>query len=736
MNILSDAKLNERQYQAVTLSKGQGLVLAGPGSGKTRVLTYRIAYLIQEMGINPYQILAVTFTNKAAREMADRLDTIIGGKSNGLWLGTFHSVCGRILRREAQYLPFDNNFVIFDADDQLTLIKQIFKEYGINDKIYRPSGIHASISNAKNELVPVEDYIPGSAREELVAKVYKRYQQLLMQSNALDFDDMLLWTVRLLVENNSVRQKYAQQFEHILVDEFQDTNKAQYQLLYLLSSTHHNLYVVGDEDQSIYRWRGADYHNVIRFEKDYSTASKILLEENYRSTQNILDAAQSVINKNTNRTPKHLHAARGENGELIQYFEADDGHHEASFVVESIQKALRNGTRGRDVAIMYRTNAQSRLLEEAFMHAGLSYKLVGAQRFYGRREIKDIIAYLRLVFNPADILSLNRVINTPRRGIGPKKLEELDTIAFQGQTTSGALLLDLAKNGDKSKFWNALGTSATILRTFGLYLEKWVNLLDTGTVADVFDSILTDTQYHEYIDDDTEEGRARWENVQELRKMAYEYNDKGMVEFLENLALVSDQDTISLTDDAPTMLTLHAAKGLEYKRVYIVGLDEGLIPHSRSIDSPDPEEMDEERRLLYVGMTRAKDVLYLIRADQRSQYGSFIYSQPSRFLQEIPAALLQQQGLRPVVKRNTNATWKDAEQFLNNLNTTRRPPAAQQPKKELKYHHPMRVMHAVWGEGIVLDSKIDDNCEIVEINFASVGLKRVDAEMAKLEIIS
>ena len=310
-----------------------------------------------------------------------------------------------------------------------------------------------------------------------------------------------------------------------------------------------------DEDQSIYRWRGADYHNVIRFEKDYNTASKILLEENYRSTQTILDAAQAVINQNTNRTPKHLHAVRHENGELIQYFEADNGHHEAEFVINSIRKAMQNGTHGHDIAIMYRTNAQSRLLEEAFLHAGMSYKLVGAQRFYGRREIKDIIAYLRLVFNPADQISLNRAINTPRRGIGPKKLEDLATVAFQGQTTSGEVLLDLAKNGDKSKHWIRLGNSATILRTFGLYLEKWVQLLNNGTVADVFDSIITDTRYHEYIDDDTEEGRARWENVQELRKMAYEYNERGMIEFLENLALVSDQDTITISDDSPTMLT-------------------------------------------------------------------------------------------------------------------------------------------------------------------------------------
>lgn len=732
-----NSHLNERQNQAVTAASGQALVLAGPGSGKTRVLTYRMAHLIQEIGVNPFHIMAVTFTNKAAREMGDRLDTLIGNKGHGLWLGTFHSVCGRILRREASVLPFDANYVIFDADDQLAIIKQIFKEYNINDKIYRPQSIHASISNAKNELIPAEDYTPGSAREELVAQVYQRYQKLLMQSNALDFDDLLLWSVRLLVEHDSVRQKYGQQFEHVLVDEFQDTNRAQYQLLRLLTSVHQNLFVVGDEDQSIYRWRGADYHNIIRFEKDYPKAKKILLEENYRSTQNILDAAQAVIRKNSNRTHKQLKSARGEAGPLIQYFEADDGHHEAEFVVNSIRKAMQSGAHGRDFAIMYRTNAQSRLLEEAFLHASLSYRLVGAQRFYGRREVKDLIAYLRLIFNPADQISLLRVINVPRRGIGPKKLDDLAQAAFQGQTTSGSVLLDLARQGQKSAFWQPLGRTVDALIPFARQLAKWTALLENGTVSEVFDSILFDTDYQSYLDDGTEEGEIRWENVQELRKMSYEYNEKGMIEFLENLALVSDQDTIQVNDNSPTLLTLHAAKGLEYKQVYIVGMDEGLIPHSRSIDSNDAEEMDEERRLLYVGMTRAKDNLWLIRADQRTQYGSFSYSTPSRFLEDIPGTLLQQQGLRNVTRYKAGATWKDAESFLSRLNTTSKRPAPEPPsQKEKRFAHPMRVTHAVWGEGMVLDSKIVDGCEIVEINFASVGLKRVDADLARLEILA
>jgi DNA helicase II / ATP-dependent DNA helicase PcrA len=727
--------LNIKQQQAVTAPDGQILVLAGPGSGKTRVLTYRIAHLVQEMNIHPYHILAVTFTNKAAREMGERLVNVIGDAAGGLWLGTFHSICGRILRRETQHLPFDANFVIFDADDQLAIIKQIYKEYNINDKIFRPQSIHASISNAKNELISAEEYIPGSAREELVAQVYTRYQKLLMQSNALDFDDMLLWAARLLVENDAVRLKYAQQFIHVLVDEFQDTNRAQYQLLRLLASVHQNLFVVGDEDQSIYRWRGADYHNVIRFEKDNPGTTKILLEDNYRSTQHILDAAQSVISHNHNRTPKRLKAARQEDGALIQYFEADDGQHEAEFVINAIRTAMKTGAHGRDFAIMYRTNAQSRLLEEAFLHAGLSYRLVGAQRFYGRREVKDLIAYLRLIFNPADMISLERVINIPKRGIGPKKLEDLAQVAFEGQTTSGNVLLDLAAQKENSPYWEKLGRTADALLPFARQLHKWHDLLDKGTVSDVFDSVLTDVDYQAYLDDGTPEGEARWENVQELRKMAYEYNEKGMVEFLENLALVSDQDTIQTQDDTPTLLTLHAAKGLEFKQVFIVGMDEGLLPHSRSIDSDDPEEMDEERRLLYVGMTRAKDSLTLIRAEQRSQYGSYSYSNPSRFLEDIPANLLEKQGLRPAIKRGSPANWKDADQFLSKLSTGVKMPPAPAPKRELRYKHPMRISHNVWGEGIVLDSKIVDGSEIVEVNFSSVGLKRLDADLAKLEII-
>ncbi len=417
--------LNNPQRQAVTAGTGQILVLAGPGSGKTRVLTQRIAYLIQHMGVRPQNILSVTFTNKAAREMEHRLEALLPGQVQGIWLGTFHANCARILRRETDYLPFDRNFVIMDADDQLSIVRRAIKELNLDDKTFRPTGIHAAISKAKNNLVTAEDFPTNNYREEVTRRVYERYQALLRASNAVDFDDLMLETVRLLVDNPQVREQYARRFEHVLVDEFQDTNVVQYELLKLLSSAHRNIFVVGDEDQSIYRWRGADYRNVLRFEEDYPQTVKILLEQNYRSTQTVLNAAQGVINRNKFRTIKRLFSDRG-SGETLTLYEAEDDKAEAEYVVETIRTAMqRSQTPAGNFAVMYRTNAQSRLLEEAFLRTGLPYRLVGAQRFYGRREVKDVIAYLRLVHNPRDEVSLDRVINVPPRGVGDKTLAGL-----------------------------------------------------------------------------------------------------------------------------------------------------------------------------------------------------------------------------------------------------------------------------------------------------------------------
>ncbi|RPI24198.1 MAG: hypothetical protein EHM70_21580, partial [Chloroflexota bacterium] len=635
MDFLSD--LNPQQQQAVMAGLGPVLVLAGPGSGKTRVLTQRIAYLISSMGVRPYQILAVTFTNKAAREMEARVVNLLGEQAQGLSLGTFHSICARILRREAENLPFKSNFVIFDTDDQITLVKHALLDLDIDEKKYRPAGVHASISRAKNELIFPDTFPVQTYRDEVVKRVFQRYQELLLANNALDFDDLLIWMAKLLEDNLAVRDKYARRYEHVLVDEFQDTNMVQYLLIKHLSSFHHNIFVVGDPDQSIYRWRGADYRNVLRFEKDYPETQTILLEENYRSTQHILDTAMAIIDRNPYRTKKQLFTGRG-SGQKVVLHEAYDERVESGFVVDTIASLVaRKQARPGDFAIMYRTNAQSRVLEEAFLHANLPYKLVGAQRFYGRREIKDVVAFLRLVNNPVDEISLARVINVPPRGIGEKTMTSLRLLAQKLGMSPGEAVL-ASGSGSQPEIREAFaGRAANALANFGQLLEFWRSMAEAAPPLALMDRILEDVDYRPYIDDGTEEGAERWENIMELRRLAAEYQDQGLEVFLERIALVSDQDTVDASANVPTLLTLHAAKGLEFPVVFIAGLDDGTLPHARSFD--DPEEMMEERRLLYVGITRAKDHLYLIVPQNRSAYGFAEPTDPSRFLEDIPIEL-------------------------------------------------------------------------------------------------
>lgn len=783
--------LNPQQRQAVTAQATQVLVLAGPGSGKTRVLTHRIAYLIQMLGVRPYTILAVTFTNKAAREMGVRLANLLGESVEGIWLGTFHSICARMLRREANYLPVKSDFVIMDADDQETIIKRAIKDLNLDEKLYRPSAIHNSISEAKNNLVSAADFAARNYRDEVVRRVYVRYQETLLANNAFDFDDLLMWAVTLLQDNPAVRERYASRFSHVLVDEFQDTNVAQYQLLKLLCGLQTNhLFAVGDEDQSIYRWRGADYRNVLRVEEDFPHVEKILLEQNYRSTQTVLDAARAVIDRNEHRTPKHLFSDRGR-GDQITLYEAVDDHAEAAYVVDSIASIVARGQANpSDFAVMYRTNAQSRLLEEAFLRAGLPYRLVGAQRFYGRREVKDMIAYLRLVQNPADELSLQRIINVPRRGIGDKTLTALALVAQQHTTSVGDVLLDLGKEADDSKYWSELsGRGAMLLADFGSLLNGWRALAeDPKSLPTLFDRIITETGFQAYIDDGSDEGKDRWDNVQELRRLAYEYQERGLTAFLEMLALVSDQDTVPEQANAPTLLTLHAAKGLEFSQVFIIGLDEGLIPHSRSLD--DPEEMAEERRLFYVGLTRAKNRVTLVRAEQRSMYGSTEAQLGSRFLNDIPEELLVRQGSRYGARtsrsssqwssssgrgsnwsnrsgssnwsgggysksnNNSSSSWSNGSGYSSRSSrpdrTTRKekndwegtslaptPPPASKSSAAVsqKFRANLRVLHPSWGEGLVVESKIQDNEEVVDVVFESVGFKRLIASLAHLEIV-
>ncbi len=1078
-------KLNPQQKSAVTAGNGPVLVVAGPGSGKTRVLTQRIAYLIAVEGVRPWQILAVTFTNKAAREMSERVSRLLPDQAiEGMMLGTFHSICARILRREADNLPIQSNFVIFDTDDQERIVKNVIREMNINEKLYRPASVLGAISRAKNELIGADDYPVQTYRDEIVKRVYTEYQKRLIASNAVDFDDILLYTARLLEENPSVRDKYAQRFRHVLVDEFQDTNLAQYALVKQLASFHRNIFCVGDPDQcfpagtsiqtpqgqmaiehlkkndcivaasgrgstmsarvshvgkrsykgelvtittasgsvirctpnhivfarlglkpglhyvylmyrknkgyrigiasharsngittkiglqvrsnqenatkmwvlkvckdrneahyweayysirygiptsvfhvrgrrmrmsqeyidrlfseidtdsnanqlltdigmdlryphftpqgtfrnvvslryfgdgritnespwhahrvdlwssdpklaiqlkelgynprirsrnnwrvginrlqydgiqeaaeklstaagaseivvgaflvdkgssplaqrfnlmpashlhpsmivavevngqiiedeivevsaepyqgtvydlevenlhnyiangmvvhnSIYAWRGADWRNIQRFDQDFPDAQTILLEQNYRSRQNILDAAMGVIDRAGNRRKKKLFSDRGE-GEKIFFYEAPDDYAEAAFVVDAIVQlvASRQFEPG-ECAVMYRTNAMSRLLEEAFLQARLPYRLVGAQRFYGRREVKDVIAFLRLVHNPADEASLDRVINVPPRGIGDKTLTTLHLVARQHNTQPGFVLMDLAR-GAESKYWQAFSGRASLsLSDFGGMLANWRNAMLTLNTAELFDRILRDLNYKAYIDDQSEEGEDRWENVLELKRLAEEYATRSMDEFLENIALVSDQDTIK-EGNVPTLLTLHAAKGLEFSVVFLVGLDDGILPHSRSFDQP--ESMEEERRLFYVGITRAKDKLYLIRAIQRGGRGAAEETYPSRFLDDIPADLLvgKTRTGRSIRGRVPDTQWA----------LPSRPNAA--PVKDTKFRAGTHVRHSTWGEGIVLDSRMQDDDEIIDVVFNSVGIKRLAASLANLKIL-
>jgi DNA helicase-2/ATP-dependent DNA helicase PcrA len=635
-------------------------------------------------------------------------------------LSTFHSQSARMLRREADYLPFDRDFVIFDSDDQRSLVKQAINDLNLDPQRYQPTKVLNAISSAKNELVRPQDYVVETYFAEIVQRVYLRYQELLLANNALDFDDLLFFVVRLLRGQPALRERYQQRFHHVLVDEFQDTNSAQYELLRLLTPDQPNLFVVGDADQSIYRWRGADYRNVHRFESDYPQARIILLEQNYRSTQKILDAATAVIDRLPGRKRKRLFTER-RGGLPIVIHEAHDEEQEALFVLETIADLKARGrAEPGDCAIMYRTNAQSRVLEEAFLRNGLPYRLVGAQRFYGRREVRDVIAYLRLVHNTGDEHSLLRIINTPSRGIGPKTVEALLAEAAKQQVSAGNLLLALGADPD-GKLAQSFGTRAGgVLTDFGMLLKQWLELAGQATVDELIERILQDTDYRGHLDDGTEEGEDRWENVLELKRVAEEFSGMDLLTFLEHVALVSDQDTLSDSLDAPVMMTLHAAKGLEFPVVFIVGLDEGVFPHQRSLE--EPEELAEERRLFYVGITRAMDRLYLVRSFRRRYYGSSTISDPSRFLDDIPTDLTE---------GNWASTAPQGEIIFRRDTSW---PQEELEPVEARYKAGMHVSHPTFGEGIVMESRVDHDDEEVVIAFVDEGIKHLLASMAPLEI--
>jgi DNA helicase-2/ATP-dependent DNA helicase PcrA len=742
------ADLNVAQRTAVTAEGGPILVLAGPGSGKTRVLTHRIAYLIQEMGVQPWRIMAVTFTNKAAREMVQRVSALLDGDPQGMTLGTFHATCVRLLRRESTSLSkYDANFLIFDTDDQRRVVKQALADLNIDDSRFQPVRILNNISNAKNEIVTADQFAAYNYITEVTRRVYQRYQEILIANNAMDFDDLLMNTVLLLDDHPAVLQRYQQRYEHILVDEFQDTNTAQYELLKRLAAYHKNIFVVGDADQSIYRWRGADFRNIKRFRDHFKQSQQILLEQNYRSTQIILDAAKAVIRQNIDRVDKELFTDR-KGGVLIRVSEAYNEADEANKVLEIIKDLEQQNLSAGSCAIMYRTNAQSRVLEDAFVHAGRSYRLVGATRFYSRREIKDVIAYLRLVYSQTDSVSFARIINTPTRGIGKKTLEIFYAWAESNSWQPGEALLALALGEDAKHPFSGRAHRA-LMRIARMY-ASWIELSDQVTVGDLLDTIVAGIDFRNYLDDGTEVGRDRWANVMELRVFAIECEDHDLGQFLERVALVSDVDDLEDNADVPTLLTLHSAKGLEFPVVFIVGLVDGTLPHNRSLS--DGEELAEERRLFYVGLTRAQQRVFLSYTFRRTSYGESEATVPSRFLRDIPLELIEggnaRQRRRRTVSKVSRWDWSPSlnqssptgsaggNKHLPEPNTgvssagRSRPPVL----TEAKYRSGQNVYHRKFGDGIVIDSKIIGNDEEVDVAFTDEGIKKLVASLAKLEI--
>lgn len=730
--------MNPQQLEAVTAGEGPVLVLAGPGSGKTRVLTHRIAYLNLEYGVPGYNIMAVTFTNKAASEMRSRVENILGGRLDGLQIGTFHAICARLLRREADHTPYSADFAIYDTDDQKAVVKQALEEMDVDTKKYNPGRVLYAISAAKNELIPPEGFNAPDYFSEIVRRAYRRYQQILERNNAMDFDDLLMQTVILMRDDDAVREKWQRRLEHILVDEFQDTNTAQYQLVLMLAKPQRNVFVVGDEDQGIYAFRGADYRNVMQFRKDYPDAKVILLEQNYRSTQIVLDAARAVIDKNTHRTPKALFTERG-GGTLVTIHEAYDEQEEGDYIAKRIAElARRNHYEWRDFAVMYRTNAQSRALEESFIRNNIPYRLVAGVGFYQRREVRDLLAYLRLVNNPDDTVSFNRIINVPARSIGKVSLENFQQWVAKRDMTYSEGLAALMR-GEASPI---SGRAAKSLADFGTMLSKWKLMLEHNDLLMVFDEIVNDIGYHTYlhqISQSMDEYEDRQNNINELRSRVLENRELPLQEFLVDTALVADVDALKEDADAVALLTLHAAKGLEFPVVFIAGMEQGLLPHMRSMD--DPDAMAEERRLFYVGLTRAKDCLFLTYAFRRSLYGNErSRTEVSSFLYDIPAPLTEglsarMNNLREREGYRRETTWESAGTHTSRPSSSPKIIPFSKPKTEGKYRPGMAVYHDRYGEGMVIESAVSGSDEEVKVIFKSVGAKVMLASFANLVIL-
>ncbi len=731
--------LNRPQYEAVTHKEGPLLIVAGAGSGKTRVLTYRIAHLIHGHGVPPYRILAVTFTNKAAEEMQERVETIVGHKAKQVWVSTFHSACVQILRQEAQHIGYGRNFLIFDSSDQRTVIKDCLKELNLDPKQFEPRAVLGTISGAKNELLGPEAYDKqaGDFWENTVARVYRRYQAKLAENNAMDFDDLIRHTVYLWRQNPDVLKKYQERFQYILVDEYQDTNHAQYVLVNLLAQGCRNLCVVGDEDQSIYGFRGADIRNILDFEKDYPEAKVVKLEENYRSSRTILDAANVMIANNESRKEKSLWTQRPA-GKKISFYRARDEREEAKYAADVIQTAVDQGQRRySDFTMLYRVHAQSRTLEDAFLKRGIPYRIVSGVRFYERKEIKDVLAYLRLMHNPMDNYAFRRVVNVPRRGIGESTIAKIEEFALsQGLSLYEAL----EHTADIPKLSARFRTSLQNFFRMMNDLRSKVEQLDLATLTQ---QVLQQTGYEQTLQDEgTYDAQTRLENVKEFisvaRQYEKEYPGATLEGFLEHVALFSDADNYDQGADVVHLMTFHAAKGLEFPVVFLVGMEEGIFPHARSLR--EPGQMEEERRLAYVGLTRAEEELYVTCAQIRTLYGSQEQNPVSSFLQEIPAELMEdrsESGLprEPARRRETAGSMAlydeqptSAGNAAGSAANGRRAPVASFAVGD-------RIRHPKWGDGMVVSVKAYKGDLELDLAFPSEGIKKVLASIAPIEKI-
>ena len=761
--------LNDKQQEAVLATEGPCLVIAGAGSGKTKVLTHKIAYEIAN-GVRPWNILAITFTNKAANEMKERIEGLVGDVAKDIWMGTFHSICVKILRRYIDRIGYKTDFVIFDTSDQKTLIKECIKALKVDDKLFTDRGVLTEISNGKNEMLEPKAYgvkYAGDFRREKIAELYELYQQKLKENNALDFDDIINLTIKILTENPDVLDYYTEKFQYVLVDEYQDTNKAQFMLVSMLASKYGNITAVGDNDQGIYSFRGADISNILNFERDFPGTKIIKLEQNYRCTGNILKAANAVIKHNENKYDKKLWT-QNEEGKIPCIYNGEDEYDEARYIVEQIEHLKREEYyKNSDFVVLYRMNAQSRAIEDILMREGLPYKVIGGLKFYERKEIKDIIAYLRLIHNTADNLSLKRIINEPKRGIGKTSLEKVQEIS----ENSGIPMYEIIKDADKYELSRVYAYS----REFIEQIEYLREQKDKIKISDLIKETLNKTGYTKALElENSVEAETRIENLEEFLTVAIEFEeqeaDNTLAEFLENITLSSDIDGMEDQEDSVTLMTLHSAKGLEFPVVFLVGMEEGIFPGYKSIG--EPQALEEERRLFYVGITRAKQYLYLTCAKHRTIFGATSYNQVSRFVQEIPEELLE--GYAEIVnrdskedefkdsgyrwsygkgqtvktykmdeedKKNTakilqeNKTsgfqFRTAESFLNSIKQNN-----QNSDVDLsKYKVGQRVYHKKFGEGTITKLEQEGNDIKVDLEFDKVGHKRLMAKFAGLEII-